>query len=1795
MQFKNSKITYAAHSYIDFISDAGTASVNASVAELIFRHTDMEMGEGTFKMGLSHIYNNYCHIVDTGVGNNWKLNIQQYIKPYDSSMRLEGFNVGDYLYLDGDGYIHRFVKYDGNRYLDTLGNGMTLVTSYNSYQIQDAQNNVYDFNSAGNLIKLSIEGNPNTIIKHIELDNLGRPIKFYDSRSIGKRERYFRFEYKNSLLYKISLISLGKELESIYYSYIGTNLKSNYYFINNALSQVALFKYDSSDNLIFATATPNGLALKFTTYASKIIVEKGISKLYLSSFAALNDGLYSGETIPIPSVEPEIGFKNVRKAKGNFIVETSNDGLYHLGEISAFETLQDETVILESYDSFGVSDSSIIEKTTFNHYSSYSSIKSDKDIEYRYYHNKKGFVTGVFEVEGNHLRTLTKDNGISIMYEMPKDYYQETINNKSIVTATIGKSIKCLDKDNRDCGFFTGGRTLKAYRDKDGLNYINFVASFWINVSCTNASYMKVFFEIFHMNWIKKEIFIDKTANNAWQYVTLSFSIRDDDQSKTYDFDSAYIKVLTDGTGTYQVSDFRIKEGEMSKLKISNFNASQPSISEFYSVRLQLTNGRSQTILLDHENFLTDSDILFAYKNRMIRGESGFDFVYCGNTKRIANVSKVYFRVYENMDYTGMKNEYEIYSDSGIKFITHSSDNSCVTSKYFYFYDKKLEEYNEVSINKSYFGGKNSTVSDYQGRILQTVDAYKKKTVNEYDLYGNLISTTTALEDDFGSDNKVKSGKKRFYTRYIYDDESENGKYREMVIDTKVQNSSVKIRKNSQMLNTVDSVQVGNNYTQNFSYDLLNRVKEQSINFDFNKKVYHHFEYDSLGRIKAITDNEKYRFGFDYDIYGNIKKYYIEKNKEILDVKSKSVTPNGSSFGGDLQEEINHLTNCKITTEKDKYGRPRKIFFSDIFFKKVEFEYQEQDAHINSNSYSTPLAESQSIAKIKHINDSLDGTQTTFWYDNNNDACGYKIEKNDKEILRIQQLDSQNTKYVIGNKHYKTSVEKNNIYTAPQIIKTSVYDDQKDDGKDEWKEVKKFGFSYEYDNILGVVKKKNNSDSSLEYNFIPKDNTVFYSNLVQNSTHKIKDCTYQFDYSYDENENIRRIHSTKNGDTDISYSYDKLNRLKTEYNTRQGIDNTYSYLDNNSQDINRVTKVFQGTTKVKEYEYDELNRLTKYYRNGSLIKELQYHENNLLPHHIIKNGNSYKLGWERGNLLSFYLNTFFTYNYQGNRVTKDNSGGIKVKYYYDGSKLLGEDYSNGIKLRYMYDLMGIAGVRYIASDGSIIDYDYAKDGQGNIVAVIKDGVIITEYFYDAWGNTKVNILNNSDPFATLNPIRWRGHYYDSETEMYFINGRYYDPNLCSYIDSMEIETVLDSSNTIGALNLNAICTDNPTDLGSNNFTVLTNTDLMPDPVYDPLAGYSWWDRNWKSVIRYGLFTLTFAVSIILMCIPGTQAFGIGMFNAGLGAAISGAIVGGLIGGIISAIQGNGFFKGFADSAITGFVDGFTAGAILYCVSSAVSAISKSIKASNQVCAKPAQCFVAGTLVMTAEGYKKIEDIELDDKVWSWCEETGEKILNRVTNLFRNQTHDLVHLSIAGEELTTTLGHPFYVVDYGWKKASELVEKDKVVLYNNAIVEVDNISIEHTEELVDVYNFEVENAHTYYVTTRGVLVHNVCATSAANKIDDLQFENVKQLNEHFAKHGKEFGDLVKNVDDYNQLANYVVKHGEYISEMNGYIRFFGSNGKANYAFVGLKNGGKNIATFGIRHVANLAKQTAKFII
>ena len=91
----------------------------------------------------------------------------------------------------------------------------------------------------------------------------------------------------------------------------------------------------------------------------------------------------------------------------------------------------------------------------------------------------------------------------------------------------------------------------------------------------------------------------------------------------------------------------------------------------------------------------------------------------------------------------------------------------------------------------------------------------------------------------------------------------------------------------------------------------------------------------------------------------------------------------------------------------------------------------------------------------------------------------------------------------------------------------------------------------------------------------------------------------------------------------------------------------------------------------------------------------------------------------------------------------------------------------------------------------------------------------------------------------------------------------------------------------------------------------------------------------------------------------------------------------------------------------------------------------------------------------------------------------------------------------------------------------------------------------------------------------------------------QFDSDENLQHHFEEHKEDFAGMFKNQDEYLEAANYVLNTGEYIPELNGYVKFIGVNGKANYAFVGLKNNGQNISTFHIKSVNQLSKY-ASFI-
>lgn len=116
-------------------------------------------------------------------------------------------------------------------------------------------------------------------------------------------------------------------------------------------------------------------------------------------------------------------------------------------------------------------------------------------------------------------------------------------------------------------------------------------------------------------------------------------------------------------------------------------------------------------------------------------------------------------------------------------------------------------------------------------------------------------------------------------------------------------------------------------------------------------------------------------------------------------------------------------------------------------------------------------------------------------------------------------------------------------------------------------------------------------------------------------------------------------------------------------------------------------------------------------------------------------------------------------------------------------------------------------------------------------------------------------------------------------------------------------------------------------------------------------------------------------------------------------------------------------------------------------------------------------------------------------VWAWDEETGDVALKKVVETYTNEADELVHLFVNGEEIIATPFHPFYSPVKGWTDAVSLRAGDILVLVNGEYVVVEKVQHEILEAPVAVYNFQVEDYHTYYVTNLGVLVHNMCAKKA----------------------------------------------------------------------------------------------------
>ena len=168
---------------------------------------------------------------------------------------------------------------------------------------------------------------------------------------------------------------------------------------------------------------------------------------------------------------------------------------------------------------------------------------------------------------------------------------------------------------------------------------------------------------------------------------------------------------------------------------------------------------------------------------------------------------------------------------------------------------------------------------------------------------------------------------------------------------------------------------------------------------------------------------------------------------------------------------------------------------------------------------------------------------------------------------------------------------------------------------------------------------------------------------------------------------------------------------------------------------------------------------------------------------------------------------------------------------------------------------------------------------------------------------------------------------------------------------------------------------------------------------------------------------------------------------------------------------------------------------------------------------PMFCFVAGTTVLTTLGKKAIETIQVGDTIPCVDHITGESAEKRVVTTTVNKVDRLIELDIDGEIIQCTETHPFQVEGRGWVDAANLAPNDVVYTkdWNTAVVK--SVGLLELDEPVEVFNFEVEDFHTYFVGELGVLVHNACLNKQAPSNSTINSNNSYSLRPSSVADGK----------------------------------------------------------------------------
>ena len=175
-----------------------------------------------------------------------------------------------------------------------------------------------------------------------------------------------------------------------------------------------------------------------------------------------------------------------------------------------------------------------------------------------------------------------------------------------------------------------------------------------------------------------------------------------------------------------------------------------------------------------------------------------------------------------------------------------------------------------------------------------------------------------------------------------------------------------------------------------------------------------------------------------------------------------------------------------------------------------------------------------------------------------------------------------------------------------------------------------------------------------------------------------------------------------------------------------------------------------------------------------------------------------------------------------------------------------------------------------------------------------------------------------------------------------------------------------------------------------------------------------------------------------------------------------------------------------------------------------------------------KCFIAGTLIATETGFAGIESIKPGDLVLSTNADTMKTGYKKVLEKYVRKTKELVHIIAGGEEIVSTPDHPYYVAGRGFVNACQLCIGSPLLDADGRVLETEQIYKEYLEEdeEVTVYNFQVEDWHTYHVGEMEVLVHNAEYESGSstkpNQVHHFVTNKSKKYTSQFESITKKYG-------------------------------------------------------------------------